>query len=126
MMSRLMNALLRSKFLARASATMALLAVSTPVTWALQEAEAPATPSNSLFDYIRMSGFIGWCICVLSVIALAMVLENIVTLRREKLAPPELVDEVQSLFDEGQYQEAMELCENDKSFFARVCAAGIA
>jgi len=126
MTPRLMNDMLRSKFLTRAATTVALLAATSPLTWAFQDAAAPAAPSNSLFDYIKMSGFIGWVICVLSIVALAMVLENIVTLRREKLAPPELVDEVQSLFDEGQYQEAMELCENDKSFFARVCAAGIA
>ncbi|MBK8181112.1 MAG: MotA/TolQ/ExbB proton channel family protein [Planctomycetes bacterium] len=121
-----MNALLGSKFSARAAAALAVLAISSPAAWALQDAAPKAAiPSVSLFDYIVMSGFIGWVICVLSIIALAMVLENIVTLRREKLAPPELVDEVKSLFDEGQYQEAMELCENDKSFFARVCAAGI-
>ena len=125
MTPRLMDALTRSKFLTRVGATTALLAITTPVTWAYQAATTAAPPSNSLFDYIKMSGFVGWVICVLSIVTLAMVLENIVTLRREKLAPPELVDEVKSLFDEGQYQDAMELCENDKSFFARVCAAGI-
>ncbi|HTF89046.1 MAG TPA: MotA/TolQ/ExbB proton channel family protein [Planctomycetota bacterium] len=125
MMPRLMNALLGSKFLARAGTTLALLAISSPVLWAQDAAEEAPLPTISLFDYIKMSGFVGWCICILSVVALAMILENIVTLRREKLAPPELVDEVKSLFDEGQYQDAMELCENDKSFFARVCAAGI-
>jgi len=126
MMPWLKNALIRPTFLMRVGGTLAVLAAS-PTLWALQdEAGKPQVESKSLFDYIVMSGFIGWCICILSVVALAMVLENIVTLRRERLAPPELVDEVKSLFDEGQYQEAMELCENDKSFFARVCAAGIA
>jgi biopolymer transport protein ExbB len=125
-MPRLMNSTRPSRFLARIGATLVMLAISSPVTWAMQDAAPDTVPALSLFEYIKMSGFIGWCICVLSVIALAMVLENLVTLRREKLAPPELVDEVKSLFDEGQYQDAMELCENDKSFFARVCAAGIA
>ena len=37
-------------------------------------------------------------------------IENMVSLKRDKLAPPELIDEIQALFDDGQYQEAMELC----------------
>ena len=77
-------------------------------------------------DLIAKSGLVGWIIIGLSIVMLAMVIENFVTLNREKLAPPELIDEIQSLFDEGQFQEAMELCENERNFFTRVCAAGIA
>lgn len=121
--------LIRSHFArltARAMAAAALVAVATPALSAMaQEVAAASAETPSIGDYIAMSGFIGWCIIALSVVALALVLENYVSLRRDKLAPPELVDEVQSLFDEGQFQEAMELCENDRSFFGRVCAAGI-
>ena len=56
----------------------------------------------------------------------AIIIENFISLKRDKLAPPEIIDEIQALFDEGQYQEAMELCENEPSFFTRVCGAGIA
>jgi biopolymer transport protein ExbB len=115
-------------FLRRSAPLMAAIALAAPSLLA-QEGAAAAAPtevkSNSIADYVVMSGFIGWLICLLSVVALALVLENYVTLRRDKLAPPELIDEVRALFDEGQYQEAMELCENDKSFFGHVCAAGI-
>lgn len=91
-------------------------------------AAAPAAEGDelSIASLIAKSGFIGWIIIVLSVVILALVIENYVTLNREKLAPPELIDEIQSLFDEGQYQEAMELCENEPNLFTRVCAAGIA
>lgn len=128
LMTALTPALSRSKVFTRVGTALALIALTSAVAFAAQDA-APAAakaPSPSLFDYVKMSGFIGWVICVQSIVALAMVLENLVTLKRDRLAPLELVDEVKSLFDEGQYQEAMELCENDKSFFARVCAAGIA
>lgn len=91
-----------------------------------QEAAASEPESLSMWNLVVLSGFIGWVIIGLSVVTLAVVIENIVTLNREKLAPPELIDEIQSLFDEGQFQEAMELCENEPNFFTRVCAAGIA
>jgi biopolymer transport protein ExbB len=93
------------------------------------EAAAPAAEGGgalSLWELIVLSGFIGWVIIFLSIVTLAVIIENYVTLTREKLAPPEIVDEIQSLFEEGQFQEAMELCENEPSFFTKVCAAGIA
>jgi biopolymer transport protein ExbB len=80
---------------------------------------------TSFGDVISNSGPVGIAIIVLSVVALAVIIENFVSLKRDKLAPPELIDEIQALFDEGQYQEAMELCENEPNYFTRVCGAGI-
>jgi biopolymer transport protein ExbB len=80
------------------------------------------TVANLIVD----SGFIGWVIVAESVVGLALLIEAFVSLKREKLAPPELIDELQALFDEKQYQDAMELCENEPTFLTRVCGAGIA
>ena len=81
--------------------------------------------SESAFAVFKKAGLIGALIMVLSIVALAVIIENFVSLNRDKLAPPELIDEVQALFDEGQYQEAMELCENEPSFFTNVAGAGV-
>ena len=82
--------------------------------------------SKSLGDLIRASGVVGLAIIGLSVVALAIIIENFASLKRDKLAPPEIIDEIQALFEEGQFQEAMELCENEPNYFTRVCGAGIA
>ena len=87
--------------------------------------DAPGS-SLSVGKLIADSGPFGWAIILLSVVALALVIENYVSLKRDKLAPPELIDEIQALFDEDQFQEAMELCENEPSFLTRVAGAGIA
>ena len=111
---------------ARLITSAAVLAVLSAPVLAQEPAAAskvkPLTVGNLIID----SGFIGWVIVAQSVLALALIIEAFVSLKREKLAPPELVDEVQALFEEGQYQEAMELCENEPTFFTRVCSAGIA
>lgn len=116
--------------LSRALPVLALLFVAAMPLFAQGEgadAAAAAQPESlSMGDLIAKSGVVGWIIIGLSIVMLAIVIENFVTLNREKLAPPELIDEIQSLFDEGQFQEAMELCENERNFFTRVCAAGIA
>jgi biopolymer transport protein ExbB len=80
----------------------------------------------SVGSLIAASGIFGWLIILLSVVALAVSIENFVSLKREKLAPPEIIDEIQALFEEGHFQEAMELCENEPTLLTRVCGAGIA
>ncbi len=113
-------------FLARGVPAACIYFATAAPLLAQQAAPAKQVMDKSIMDTIKASGGIGWIIVALSVVALAVVIENFVTLRRNKLAPPELIDEVQALFDEGQYQEAMELCENESTFFTRICAAGIA
>ncbi|HED65638.1 MAG TPA: MotA/TolQ/ExbB proton channel family protein [Planctomycetes bacterium] len=93
-----------------------------------QDDAAAASTENTLTigHLIKASGIFGWIIILLSIIALALVIENFLSLKRDKLAPPELIDEIQALFDEEQYQEAMELCENEPTFLTRIAGAGIA
>jgi len=107
---------------------LAVLAFAALPLFAQEGAEAAAGPnveSLSVGQLIVASGFIGWVIIALSVVTLAVIIENYVTLSRDKLAPPEIIDEITSLFDEQQFQEAMELCENEQNFFTRIVAAGI-
>ena len=111
-------------------ALVCMFALALPA-FSLQEDAAAAAADDGANDLtigklIRQSGPFGWAIIVLSVVALAVMIENFVSLKRDKLAPPELIDEIQALFDEEQYQEAMELCENEPTFLTRVCGAGIA
>jgi biopolymer transport protein ExbB len=105
-----------------------LIARAVPSLTALSLMATPlfAQEGESTFQVLGKAGIIGLFIMILSVVALAVIIENFVSLNRDKLAPPELIDEVQALFDEGQYQEAMELCENEPSFFTNVAGAGVA
>jgi biopolymer transport protein ExbB len=87
---------------------------------------AQSKSEKSFSDVFKDAGPVGLVIMLLSVVALALIIENIVSLKRDKLAPPELIDEVQALFEEEKFQEAMELCEDEPGYFTRVCGAGIA
>jgi biopolymer transport protein ExbB len=81
--------------------------------------------SKSLGDIIVGGGLIGWVIILLSIISLALAIEHFVTIRRDKLVAPELIDEIEALFEEEEYQEALELCENEPNFLTNVLSAGL-
>jgi len=80
---------------------------------------------NSLGNIIMGGGPIGWAIIILSVVSLALAIEHFVTIRRDKLVPPELIDEVEALFEEEEYQEALELCESEPNFLTNILSAGL-
>ena len=80
---------------------------------------------NSLGKIIMGGGVVGWAIILLSIISLALAIEHFVTIRRDKLVPPELIDEVEALFEEEEYQEALELCESEPNFLTNILSAGL-
>lgn len=80
---------------------------------------------TTLGNIIQGGGFIGWVIILLSVVSLALAIEHFVTIRRDKIVPPELVDEIEALFEEEEYQEALELCESEPNFLTNILSAGL-
>ncbi|MCB9870830.1 MAG: hypothetical protein H6837_13320 [Planctomycetes bacterium] len=62
-------------------------------------------------DAFKNAGTIGWIIVGISILSLALIIENFATLKRDKIAPPDLIDELEALFDEKNFQEALDLCE---------------
>lgn len=106
-----------------------LAAVATPLliagSLAAQDAgaEQPST-IEEIFKY-QNCGTIGYVIVLMSVIAGALIIENFMNIKREKLAPPDLLDEIEALFDGENFQEAVELCEQEKNYLTNCVGAGL-
>lgn len=61
-----------------------------------------------------------------SVASIALIIEHCVTIRRDKVAPPHLIVELEQLLDEEQYEEALNLCETQRTFITNVMGAALA
>lgn len=85
----------------------------------------PLAWTHSPWGWIMASGAIGIVIVIQSVFVGALIIEQFVTIKREKLAPPELLDELEALLEEKNYKEAIELCESQPCFLSNVVAAGL-
>jgi len=102
-----------------------------PAPPAPDEPAAPAAPtkkraqSTSVLDTINKGGIVGYFIIGLSFVALSLIIEHAVSIRREKLCPPELANELQDYFNEEQYEEALELCNVEHNLLTDVVRAGL-
>ncbi|MDQ7779600.1 MAG: MotA/TolQ/ExbB proton channel family protein [Planctomycetota bacterium] len=105
--------------------------------WLYAQTPAPATDPNaaaapqaaarkSMVDMIKAGGLVGHCIILINVGSFALAIELFMTLKRDKLCPPHLIGEIEALLEEENYEEALALCDSNKSFMTAVMAAGIA
>ena len=90
---------------------------------------APAAEVDSgdltFAKYIEYGGWVGNLIIVCSVVMVALIIEHLVNIKRDKIAPPETIDELEALLNEQQYQEALELCESEKNFVTAMVGAAL-
>lgn len=73
-------------------------------------AQADSTPQLTLLDYLKSGGVVGWLLIVLSFVALAMIITNLLRLRRTSLLPDQLVREMDRRVRERDIQGLVDLC----------------
>jgi biopolymer transport protein ExbB len=94
-------------------------------------AQAPATPppDHSLLQTIVEGGpmiiFIWICILATSIIMVTLIIQLALSLKKDTLAPPPLVDSLRQLISSGNYQEAWETCNANKNYLANVLKSGL-
>ncbi|MFG0335056.1 MAG: MotA/TolQ/ExbB proton channel family protein [Maioricimonas sp. JB049] len=74
---------------------------------------------------IRASGIFGVVLLLLSFIMVAVIMMNILQVRRDNLLPPAFIEAFEQKLAAKDYQGAYETARSDDSFIARVLAAGL-
>ncbi len=92
---------------------------------AQEAAASPApAPPESIMHVIQSGGpliILIWCaILGTSVTMVTFVIQNILTLRKEKMAPKALVDSLRNEISAGNYQGAWETCNANNNYLANV------
>jgi biopolymer transport protein ExbB len=91
---------------------------------------APAAPKErNVFQTIMASGPLGIAIWLAilgaSVTMVTFVIQNLLSLRNDRLAPPPLVSSLKQVIDAGNYQEAWEICNANRNYLANTLKAGL-
>lgn len=97
------------------------------MAYAGEAAGAPAKSKvpETAIEMILASGTIGLFICLLSVVTLALVIEAFMYLKREKLMPEDLLEDITTALDNGNYEEAVEICQAEDCMMTRIIGAGL-
>ncbi len=97
---------------------------------AADAAAAPAPESKNIFQTIKEGGplimFIWLAILGTSVTMVTFIVQGLLTLRKDKLAPPPLVESLRQTVASGNYQEAWEICSANKNYLSNVLKAALA
>ncbi|MGA1487600.1 MAG: MotA/TolQ/ExbB proton channel family protein, partial [Planctomycetota bacterium] len=104
---------------------LALLFVVAVAGPALAQSEGATVTKRTLGDNIAAAGTVGVVIMLLSVAGLSLVITFAMQIRRDILVPPELLGHVEGLFEEEDYDQALEVVEQQPSFLSSVLAAGL-
>ena len=79
----------------------------------------------SLFQLIRKGGIVGFLIILLSIVALGLVIDYSLTIRRSKITPPKDIAVMRKLIQDKKFQELKSLDQEKSSFFSQVVIAGL-
>lgn len=79
----------------------------------------------SLGKIIAWGGIVGGIVILMSVVMVALVIEHFVSLKRDKIVPREIVSELEQLFEEEEYQEALDVCEQEPNYLTNMLAVAL-
>ena len=85
----------------------------------------PGAVRMNVFDLIIQSGAVAYLLIFVSFVGLSLIIESAITIRRQKLLPAHFIAELEDLFENEQYEEAMQLCESEDNLLSRLVAAGL-
>jgi biopolymer transport protein ExbB len=90
-----------------------------------EDGEAAAEERNFLTWMIEASGTFGLLILLLSFIMVALIMMNILQVRRDNFVPQAFIESFEQRLNAKDYQGAYETARTDESLVARVLAAGL-
>jgi biopolymer transport protein ExbB len=108
-------------------ALAATLVVALPSVSAFaQDAAADSSDGAiTVMKIIKWGGIVGGVVILMSIAMVALIIEHFVSIKREKIVPPEVIDEIEALFEEEEYQDALELCEQEQNYLTNMLAAAL-
>lgn len=88
---------------------------------------APGPKEMSLLDYIKAGSVVGYAIILMSFVAVALVIRFLVDIRRDKVMPPAVGNEMLSAVRAGNIEAVRQMCDapGANSFLTRVVGSAL-
>lgn len=80
---------------------------------------------KNLVEIIFTGGLLMWPIGLVSIVALAITIERLITLRRASIDTHDFMDTMRNVLRQNRIQEAVEICDETDAPVARILKAGV-
>jgi biopolymer transport protein ExbB len=80
---------------------------------------------KTLIDVFLSGGFVMWFLLILSILVITFTVENFLKFRRNKLAPDAVLAMLQDAMNQGNYQQAIQVCAQNPCFLTKTVQAGL-
>jgi biopolymer transport protein ExbB len=113
----------RAKLLGLVGAVLAVTFLAARMAFAQDGGDAAGTEpvaDKTLWDIVQAGGLVGHGIILCSIAAVAIAIDCFVNIKKEKLCPPHILAELETLLEEGQFDEAVALCEGTRCYITNV------
>jgi biopolymer transport protein ExbB len=90
-----------------------------------QDADTEGKTKITIGDNIMASMPIGGVIIAISIALMGLIIEHFVNIKRDKIIPPEVIQELEVYFEEEDYEGALEFCEATPGFVTNVLATAL-
>src|SRR5262245_14554244 len=77
---------------------------------------------KSVMELFEATGLVGYLMVGLSIAGTALTIEHFINIKREKISPPEVSEEISALLEEGNHDEAQEVAENSGGYVGTLVA----
>lgn len=111
------------KTLVMALAMVALVVISQAAF--AQEGDPAVQHKKSVLQLFESTGLVGWLMVILSIAGTALTIEHVINIKREKISPPEVSEELSALLEEGNHDEAQEVAENSGGYVGNLVSAAL-
>jgi biopolymer transport protein ExbB len=81
--------------------------------------------SKTALELFASTGWVGWLMVFSSVVGTTLVIEHMVSLRREKLAPSQLAEDLEAFINEEQYDDAIEMCDQEGGYLSNLISSAL-
>jgi biopolymer transport protein ExbB len=80
------------------------------------KSDSKSTHERTFWDNLVASGLIGLVIIILSFVAVGLIIEHAISIRKERLMPEVVLQQLEEMIHHGQIAEATEFCRDPKNY----------
>lgn len=88
-------------------------------------AEEAKHGGKSILDLFKATGWVGILMVVTSIVGTVLAIQNVVEIRMDKLAPPDVTRDIEDAINEGDLDKALDVAMASRSYFGQIMGGGL-